>query len=258
MMGTRPQTLYGVADSPVGLAAWLLDHGDGWGQPAAPVTSAVLGHTSHGHPAGDLTRDDVLDNITLYWLTNTGVSSARLYWENKARALQRRRRLRRGGRERLSRRELPSPAQLDRTGVSQPYLLQPARPRRPLRGLGTAATFLSRGPRRLQATAQIVEQGIPATEERSWRSAQASTRFTTSGSRCGSRPRCGLPCDELCAVSAVVQPAAPRYLVLTQHQARSHGAAGARFQQSLDSPGGHGNRQARPTSKSRFGAGFPG
>ena len=83
MMGTRPQTLYGLADSPVGLAAWLLDHGDGWGQPAAPVTSAVLRHTSHGHPAGDLTRDDVLDNITLYWLTNTAVSSARLYWENK-------------------------------------------------------------------------------------------------------------------------------------------------------------------------------
>jgi pimeloyl-ACP methyl ester carboxylesterase len=83
MMGTRPQTLYGLADSPVGLAAWLLDHGDGWGQPAAPVTSAVLGHTSQGHPAGDLTRDDVLDNITLYWLTNTAVSSARLYWENK-------------------------------------------------------------------------------------------------------------------------------------------------------------------------------
>jgi hypothetical protein len=82
-MGTRPQTLYGLADSPVGLAAWLLDHGDGWGQPAAPITSAVLGHTSHGHPAGDLTRDDVLDNITLYWVTGTAVSSARLYWENK-------------------------------------------------------------------------------------------------------------------------------------------------------------------------------
>jgi hypothetical protein len=83
LMGTRPQTLYGLADSPVGLAAWLLDHGDGWGQPAAPVTSAVLGHTFHGHPAGDLTRDDVLDNITLYWLTGTAVSAARLYWENK-------------------------------------------------------------------------------------------------------------------------------------------------------------------------------
>ena len=83
MMGTRPQTLTGLADSPAGLAAWLLDHGDGWGQPAAPVTSAVLGRISHGHSAGELTRDDVLDNITLYWLTNTAISSARLYWENK-------------------------------------------------------------------------------------------------------------------------------------------------------------------------------
>ena len=83
IMGTRPQTLYGLADSPVDLAAWMIDHGDGWAQPAAPVTSAVLGRTVNGHPAGDLTRDDVLDDITLYWLTNTGVSSGRLYWENK-------------------------------------------------------------------------------------------------------------------------------------------------------------------------------
>ena len=83
IMGTRPQTLYGLADSPVDLAAWLLDHPDGHGQPAVAITSAVLGHTSAGHPAGDLTRDDILDNITLYWLTNTGVSSARIYWENK-------------------------------------------------------------------------------------------------------------------------------------------------------------------------------
>jgi pimeloyl-ACP methyl ester carboxylesterase len=83
IMGTRPQTLYGFADSPVGLAAWLLDHGDGYAQPAAAITSAVLGRTIDGHPAGDLTRDDVLDNITLYWLTNTVISSARLYWENK-------------------------------------------------------------------------------------------------------------------------------------------------------------------------------
>jgi pimeloyl-ACP methyl ester carboxylesterase len=83
MMGTRPQTLTGIADSPAGLAAWLLDHGDSYGQPAAPVTSAVLGHTVNGHPAGALTRDDVLDNITLYWLTGTAISAARLYWENK-------------------------------------------------------------------------------------------------------------------------------------------------------------------------------
>jgi pimeloyl-ACP methyl ester carboxylesterase len=84
IMGTRPQTLYGLADSPVYLAAWLLDHGDGYAQPAAAITSAVLGRTIDGHPAGDLTRDDVLDDIMLYWLTNTGISSARLYWENRS------------------------------------------------------------------------------------------------------------------------------------------------------------------------------
>ncbi|HET7125348.1 MAG TPA: alpha/beta fold hydrolase [Bradyrhizobium sp.] len=82
-MATRPQTLYGIADSPVGLAAWLLDHGDGYGQPAAAIMSAVLGRTINGHPADGLTRDDVLDDITLYWLTNTAVSAARFYWENK-------------------------------------------------------------------------------------------------------------------------------------------------------------------------------
>jgi hypothetical protein len=82
-MATRPQTLYGLADSPVGLAAWLLDHGDGYGQPAAAIMSAVLGRTINGHPADGLTRDDVLDDITLYWLTNTAVSAARFYWENK-------------------------------------------------------------------------------------------------------------------------------------------------------------------------------
>jgi pimeloyl-ACP methyl ester carboxylesterase len=82
MMGTRPQTLYALADSPVGLAAWLFDHGDGYGQPAAAITSAVLGRAVNGHSAGDLTRDDVLDDFTLYWLTNTAVSAARFYWEN--------------------------------------------------------------------------------------------------------------------------------------------------------------------------------
>ena len=82
LMATRPQTLYGLADSPVGLAAYMFDHGDGYGQPAAAITSAVLGRTINGHSAGDLTRDDVLDDFTLYWLTNTAVSSARFYWEN--------------------------------------------------------------------------------------------------------------------------------------------------------------------------------
>jgi pimeloyl-ACP methyl ester carboxylesterase len=83
IMTTRPQTLYGLADSPADLAAFMLDHGDGSGQPGL-VEQVVLGNPAPGHPAGDLTRDDLLDNITLYWLTNTGVSSGRLYWENKA------------------------------------------------------------------------------------------------------------------------------------------------------------------------------
>jgi pimeloyl-ACP methyl ester carboxylesterase len=77
-MAARPQTLYGIADSPVGLAAWLLDHNDADGQPAAAVTAALDRTTS---ATGELTRDEILDNITLYWLTNTGVSASRLYWE---------------------------------------------------------------------------------------------------------------------------------------------------------------------------------
>ncbi len=81
-MGTRPQTLYGIADSPVGLAAWLIDHGDGDGQPAAAITAAARTPTS-AQPQDQLARDDLLDNITLYWLTSTGISSSRLYWENK-------------------------------------------------------------------------------------------------------------------------------------------------------------------------------
>jgi pimeloyl-ACP methyl ester carboxylesterase len=79
-MAARPQTLYGIADSPVGLAAWLLDHNDADGQPAAAVASA-LNRTESA--TGELTRDEILDNITLYWLTNTGVSASRLYWEYK-------------------------------------------------------------------------------------------------------------------------------------------------------------------------------
>ena len=73
-MGKRPQTLYGIADSPAGLAAWILDHD--------ARSYQMIARSIAGGDEG-LTPDDVLDNITLYWLTNTGVSSARLYWENK-------------------------------------------------------------------------------------------------------------------------------------------------------------------------------
>ena len=71
-MSLRPQTLYGLEDSPIGLAAWILDHDAG--------SYAMIARAIDGQPEG-LTMDDILDNITLYWLTNTAVSSARLYWD---------------------------------------------------------------------------------------------------------------------------------------------------------------------------------
>jgi pimeloyl-ACP methyl ester carboxylesterase len=71
-MGLRPQTLYGIGDSPIGLAAWMLDHDD--------RSYKLITRVFNGQKEG-LTRDDILDNITLYWVTNTAISSARLYWE---------------------------------------------------------------------------------------------------------------------------------------------------------------------------------
>jgi pimeloyl-ACP methyl ester carboxylesterase len=71
-MSNRPQTLYGIADSPIGLAAWMLDHD--------ARSQELIARVFDGKTEG-LTRDDVLDNVTLYWLTNTAISSARLYWD---------------------------------------------------------------------------------------------------------------------------------------------------------------------------------
>ena len=72
-MNNRPQTLYGIVDSPVGLAAWMIDHD--------AASQDLIARVFDGKPEG-LTRDDILDNVTLYWLTNTAISSARLYWDN--------------------------------------------------------------------------------------------------------------------------------------------------------------------------------
>jgi pimeloyl-ACP methyl ester carboxylesterase len=76
-MSLRPQTLYGLADSPVGLAGWILDHDN--------RSYKLIARVFEGQAEG-LTRDDVLDDITLYWLTNTAVSSARSYWDYSATA----------------------------------------------------------------------------------------------------------------------------------------------------------------------------
>ena len=153
-MGTRPQTLYGLADLPVGLAAWLLDHGDGYGQPAGAIISAVLGRAINGHPADGLTRDDVLDDITLYWLTNTAISSARFYWESKFNLYN------------AANVAIPAAVsvfpgenyQAPRSWTERAYykliILQRGRQRRALCGLGAAATLFRRGSRGLPATAQ--------------------------------------------------------------------------------------------------------
>jgi len=74
-MGLRPQTMYGLADSPAALAAWMLDHD--------VLSYEDIASAFAGNPVGNLTRDEALDNITMTWVTNTGVSSGRLYWENK-------------------------------------------------------------------------------------------------------------------------------------------------------------------------------
>jgi len=71
-MSLRPQTLYGIVDSPIGLASWILDHDDA----SQKMIARIFGGQSEG-----LSRDDILDNITMYWLTNTAISSARLYWD---------------------------------------------------------------------------------------------------------------------------------------------------------------------------------
>jgi pimeloyl-ACP methyl ester carboxylesterase len=73
-MANRPQTLYAIADSPVGLAAWMCDHD--------AASQALIARVFDGQKEG-LTRDDILDNVTFYWFTNTAISSARLYWESK-------------------------------------------------------------------------------------------------------------------------------------------------------------------------------
>jgi len=144
-MGLRPQTLYGIADSPVGLAAYFLDH-DAW-------SYALISRVFSGEAAG-LTRDDVLDNITITWLTNTAISGARLYWEATP-VFQCQRRFHPGCRKCLSGRDRSVPAQLGGAGVSQTDPLQQARQRRALCGLGAAATLFRRGSRGLQIAALV-------------------------------------------------------------------------------------------------------
>ena len=113
--------------TPVGLAAWMLDHGDGWGQSAAPVTSAVLGYTSGGHPAGDLTRERCSGQHHVVLADEHGGLLGPPVLGKQAQPVQRRQCLRPRRRERLPRRELPGPAQLGRRAYHNLiYYNQPA------------------------------------------------------------------------------------------------------------------------------------
>ena len=150
-MGLRPQTLYGIADSPVGLAAYFLDHD--------ARSYELIARVFHGQAEG-LTRDDILDNITITWLTNTALSGARLYWETFGKL----------GYFNAKGVSIPVavsvfpdelyPAPRSWAERAYPKLdpLQQARQRRALRGMGAAATLLRRDSRRLQITAQGAEQ----------------------------------------------------------------------------------------------------
>ena len=152
-MPEHPQTIgYALTDTPVGLAAWMLDHDE---DSYEKISRAFL----DGNVTGGLTPERVVDNITLHWLTNTAASSARLYWENfeatfaalaagkkPAEAFGPR------GVHRLPRRDLPGAAQLGREGVSQPDLLQRGREGRPLRRVGRAGDLRVGAERGVQVT----------------------------------------------------------------------------------------------------------
>ena len=142
---TRPQTIgYALLDSPVALAGWMLDHD-------TDSYYKIAGAFVDGKPTGNLTRDHILDNVTLYWLTATGASAARSYWEGgRAAALAAGKTPPRGldsGRlHDLPRRDLPRAAQLGRARLPERRLLQRGRQRRSLRRLGGAAALQRRAP----------------------------------------------------------------------------------------------------------------
>ena len=172
-MITQPQTLYGIADSPVGLAAWMLNHDEA---SYSDIADAVA-----GHPVGNLTRDEVLDNLTFYWLTNTGISSARLYWENTYDFF---------GVQNVSipaavsvfpQGDLQGPAQLGRAGLPQAHLLQRGRPGLPLRRLAGTGPVQQRGSRGVPVTALTQTPAGGARQLRAARTRQAPARAPGRG-----------------------------------------------------------------------------
>jgi pimeloyl-ACP methyl ester carboxylesterase len=145
-MGLRPQAIYGVADSPVGIAGYFLDHD--------ARSLAMISRVFDGEPEG-LTRDDVLDNVTLTWLTNDfGCAPVLGGVREQDFFLRSQRRRHSGRRERLPGRAVPGSAELGGARVSQTHPLQQTRQRRAFRGLGAAEALFRRSSRRLQVAAR--------------------------------------------------------------------------------------------------------
>jgi pimeloyl-ACP methyl ester carboxylesterase len=149
MMTARPQAVgYGMTDSPAGLAAWVLVH------------PGFSGWTYGDDPEASPTKDEVLDDITLYWLTNSATSAARLYWENHGRGpdqcgcAEDGRDLASGGDHGLSGGRLSTPGDVGPARIPQPDLLQRGRQRRALCRVGAAGTLQRRAPRSIQAAAR--------------------------------------------------------------------------------------------------------
>ena len=198
---TRPQTIgYALLDSPVALAAWMLDHDT---DSYYKISRAFV----DGQPAGNLTRDHIVDNITLYWLTGTGASAARSYWENgRAQAQQRGRPGSSGGLapgrlHHVPRRDLRGPAQLGRAVLPQPHLLQRGRQGRPLRRLGRARALRERDPRGVPVAplGHCARVSAPAVARRAV-ARPRHCRIETSSSECREGTRRG---DSLVTVPTV-------------------------------------------------------
>jgi pimeloyl-ACP methyl ester carboxylesterase len=150
IMGTRPQTLYGLADSPIDLAAFMLDHGDGTGQPG--LVKEVLEERLPERPHA---RRSPRQHHALLADQHRDLRGSPLLGEHGG-LLRRQEHLDPVRHQRVPRRAVSGSAELGRARVSgQPHPLQQARPRRPLRGLGTAPTLLGRAPRRIQIAAQV-------------------------------------------------------------------------------------------------------
>src|SRR5208337_249697 len=158
---TRPQTIgYALLDSPLALAAWMLDHDT---DAYYKISRAFTG----GQPSGGLTRDHILDNITLDWLTGTGASAARSYWENGAGPGPHGRAATTAGQapgrlHHIPGRYLPGPPQLGRGVLPHPHLFQRGGPGRPLRRLGRPRRVHDRGPGGGQAATLTTGRSPPA------------------------------------------------------------------------------------------------